>query len=389
MAIIIERTVNLDALGVPEQARGTLYQQENLAHRFVIHGRRGGADVNFSGNVSAYFVKPDGETVDITNGTLDGGAAVVELPQICYAVSGRFTLTIFVTENGAKTAVYSMTGNVRVTKTDGEVVPPGTPVPDYSEIVDQYQDMVQATAEAENAVRVLYGEYGGDWGPSGSGVGITYTKTGPMVKAAGSRTSTGHRFVGFSLAAIASITTTEWTASKESVTNENLVMRAGRTYLATVRFISGNVRTVLADPRNLAFFVAEYSAASGVSDRVSLGTVTAPTDTDGLNATAIQPFSAVIQPTADTRYGFVMQDPGGIGYTDFTFCVDLQDITDLILTPVTGTKASGNIAAGQYFMVGNGLYYSTAAITSGSDIVPGTNCNSVSVADALNTIISQ
>lgn len=388
MAIVIERTVNLDALGVPEQARGTLYQHENLAHKFVIHGRRGGADVIFSGNVSAYFVKPDGETVDITNGTLEGGAAVVELPQICYAVSGRFTLTIFVTENGAKTAVYSMTGNVRVTKTDGEVVPPGTPVPDYSEIVDQYQDMVQATVEAENAVRVLYGEYGGDWGPS-SAAGIAYTKTGPMVKITGSRNSDGHLFVGLSGSAIETISITQWNQSKEAVTNENLIMRAGRTYLATVRFVSGTAATSAGADRGIRFHLAEYNAASGVSDRVILGIVTAPASGTALEAKDIAPFSAVITPGADAQYGFVVQDPGKISYADFVFCVDLQDITDIISTPATGATASANIAAGQYFMVGNSLFYSTRAITAGSAIVPGTNCNSVSIADALNTIINQ
>lgn len=388
MAIIIERTVNLAALGMPEQAQGTLYQNEYLAHRFVIHGSRNGTEVTFDGDVTAKFIRPDGET-EVLTGNVENGAAVVELSQECYGVSGRFTLTIFVQTSGAKTAVYSMTGNVRTTTTNHEAVPSGTPVPDYSDIIEQYQDMVQATTEAENAVKVLYGEYGGDWGPSGAGVGIIYTKTGPMVKAAGSRTTTAHRFVGFSLSAIASITPDAWTASKESVTNESLVMRAGRTYLATVRFISGNIRTVLANPRNLKFFLAEYNAATGISDQVSLGTVTAPTEVDGLNAMAIQPISAVIQPTADTRYGFVMQDPGGISYTDFTFCVDLHDITDIISTPTTGATASANIPAGQYFMVGNSLFYSTAAITAGSAIVPGTNCNSVSIADALNTIINQ
>lgn len=389
MAIVIERTVNLDALGVPEQARGTLYQQENLAHRFVIHGRRNGADVNFTGNVSAYFVKPDGETVDITNGTLDGGAAVVELPQICYAVSGRFTLTIFVTEGGAKTAVYSMTGNVRVTKTDGEVVPPGTPVPDYSEIVGQYQDMVQATAEAENAVRVLYGEYGGDWGPSSAVTGVAFTKTGPMVKIAGSRNTDGHTFVGLSGSAIESISLAQWSQSKEAVTNENLIMRAGRTYLATVRFVSGTAATSAGADRGINIHLAEYNAASGVSGRVILGAVTAPASGTALEAKDIAPFSAVITPAADTQYGFVVQEPGKISYSDFVFCVDLRDITDIISTPATGATASANIAAGQYFMVGNSLYYSTAAITAGSAIVPGTNCNSVSIADALNTIINQ
>lgn len=388
MAIVIERTVDLDRLGRPEQAQGTLYQNEYLAHRFVIHGSRNGTAVTFDGDVTAKFIRPDGET-EVLTGEVENGAAVIELSQECYGISGRFTLTIFVETSGAKTAVYSMTGNVRTTTTNHEAVPSGTPVPDYSEIIAQYQDMVQATAEAENAVRVLYGEYGGDWGPSGSGVGIVYTKTGPMVKAAGSRLSSSYRYIGFSLSAIAVIMPDAWAASKENATNENLVMRAGRIYLATVRFVSGNVRTVLADPRNFKFYVAEYNAVTGTSDQVTLGTITAPTDTDGLNAMAIQPLSVVIQPTADTRYGFVLQDPGGISYTDFTFCVDLQDITDIISTPATGATASANIAAGQYFMVGNGLFYSTTAITAGSAIVPGTNCTSVSIADALNTIINQ
>lgn len=48
--------------------------------------------------------------------------------------------------------------------------------------------------------------------------------------------------------------------------------------------------------------------------------------------------------------------------------------------------ANANIAANKFFMIGNTLYLSTAAIAQGATIVPGTNCNKVSLADALNTL---
>ena len=52
--------------------------------------------------------------------------------------------------------------------------------------------------------------------------------------------------------------------------------------------------------------------------------------------------------------------------------------------------ANQNIASGVYFMVGNNLYLSTATITAGEAIVPGTggNCTALSLADALNNLNS-
>ena len=328
-AITIERTVDLDRLGRPEQAQGTLYQNEYLAHRFVIHGSRNGTTVTFDGDVTAKFIRPDGETEALT-GDVENGAAVIELSQECYGISGRFTLTIFVETSGAKTAVYSMTGNVRTTTTNHEAVPSGTPVPDYSEIIDQYQDMVQATTEAENAVRVLYGEYGGDWGPSGSGVGIIYTKTGPMVKVSGSRTTTGHRFVGVSNDEIVSLQINPWNESKQAVTNARLILKASRAYIASVRFLSGNIKTVVTTARTVTFHLAEYSATAGTSDNIVLGSVTTPIDVAGLDAKDIAPMSVFITPGADVQYGFVIQDSGATNFDDFVVCFDLRDVTELI-----------------------------------------------------------
>lgn len=48
--------------------------------------------------------------------------------------------------------------------------------------------------------------------------------------------------------------------------------------------------------------------------------------------------------------------------------------------------ANDNIAANKFFMVGNTLYYSTQAISTGTTIVPGSNCTQLSLADALNQL---
>ena len=48
--------------------------------------------------------------------------------------------------------------------------------------------------------------------------------------------------------------------------------------------------------------------------------------------------------------------------------------------------ADNAIASGKFFMIGNDLYYSTAAIASGATITPGTNATKLSLADALNQI---
>ena len=50
--------------------------------------------------------------------------------------------------------------------------------------------------------------------------------------------------------------------------------------------------------------------------------------------------------------------------------------------------ADANIASGQYFIVNNNLYLSTAAILAGDPIKPGTNCTLTNLAAALNAINS-
>lgn len=48
--------------------------------------------------------------------------------------------------------------------------------------------------------------------------------------------------------------------------------------------------------------------------------------------------------------------------------------------------SSKNIETNRYFTVGGTLYFSTATIAVGDDIVPGVNCTEMEVSDALNDL---
>lgn len=147
--IRIERTVSLDEANRPEFLKGTLYATENQAHTFVIHCTQAGEDVTLSGTVTANFIRPDNETV-VMSGSIVDGAAEVDLAQSCYTQTGRFVFTIFVTLDEVKTAVYSLTGNVKQTTTD-TIVDPGNVIPDIADIVAEYAAMQQAVTDANTA----------------------------------------------------------------------------------------------------------------------------------------------------------------------------------------------------------------------------------------------
>lgn len=148
--IIIQRAVNLDAALYTEPLHGTLYGGEQDSHEFIISATREGAAHAFDGTTTARFIRADGETL-MLSGMVAGGKCIVELPQACYAVPGRFTLTIFnTTDAGAKGAVYSCTGNVAQTTT-GEELDPGSAVPDIDDIQAEYQRMQAATDAATAA----------------------------------------------------------------------------------------------------------------------------------------------------------------------------------------------------------------------------------------------
>ena len=73
--------------------------------------------------------------------------------------------------------------------------------------------------------------------------------------------------------------------------------------------------------------------------------------------------------------------------------VDYRADTGLYIQKLTGSTeedmiADAPIASGKYFLVGNTLYLSTAAIAAGATLTPGTNCVKTNLAEALNALNS-
>lgn len=151
MALItLERTVSLDTLLQVESLYGVLFNGEKGAHRFLIHVIRDGEPVTLNGSISCRFLQPDGGLVTFS-GSVSEGAASVTLPQACYAVPGRFSMAIYVTENGATTAVYAGVGNI-FRETGSAIIDPGTVIPSVEQLLSEVEAVQTAIDQIEAIV---------------------------------------------------------------------------------------------------------------------------------------------------------------------------------------------------------------------------------------------
>lgn len=77
----------------------------------------------------------------------------------------------------------------------------------------------------------------------------------------------------------------------------------------------------------------------------------------------------------------------GNGVIDLEYRADTKLYIEQLTKPSEDDMtANANIQSGKFFMIGNRLMLSTTAIAQGEQIVVGTNCSEVSLADALNQI---
>lgn len=117
---IIKRVWNRNRMVNIESLQGMAFQAESGGHTFEIYGvNDAGTTVPISGTIAGVFLRPDNTDVALTGSVVDGVARVT-LTQACYAVTGRFGLTIFADDGGLKTAVYACIGTVSRT-TSGNV----------------------------------------------------------------------------------------------------------------------------------------------------------------------------------------------------------------------------------------------------------------------------
>ena len=120
------------------------------ANRFGVRVFRNGTPVQLSGTCAGYFINAAGNTVAITNGTVNGNVAYVTLPEACYAVEGNFCLAIKVSLSGESVTMRIVDGTVTRTCTDTAYDP--------GNIIDDIEDLIAAIDAAVASIPQDYSE---------------------------------------------------------------------------------------------------------------------------------------------------------------------------------------------------------------------------------------
>ena len=73
---------------------GNLFTGDISGNRIGVEVTDDGAPVTLSGTIRGYVIRPDGETITITNGSISGNNASIVLNADCYALSGNIRIII-------------------------------------------------------------------------------------------------------------------------------------------------------------------------------------------------------------------------------------------------------------------------------------------------------
>ena len=120
----IKRTWNQGSMVNIEDLRGMTFQAESGGHTFVISAvDADGNAVALSGTPAGTMLRPDNTDQALTC-SISGGKVYATLPAGCYDVPGRAGITIFLTSNSQKAAIYAAV--VSVTRTQSGTAAPGT-----------------------------------------------------------------------------------------------------------------------------------------------------------------------------------------------------------------------------------------------------------------------
>lgn len=134
---------------------------DNAANRFGMRFFRNGVAENVGGSCYGLFIRADGTTVAITNGTVNGNVAYVTLPAACYAIEGQFSLAIKCNGGGVTGTLRIVDGTVNRTSTE-TTVDPGTVLPSVESLIEAINEAVAAIPsdyeDLEDDVEAIRGE---------------------------------------------------------------------------------------------------------------------------------------------------------------------------------------------------------------------------------------
>lgn len=152
--MIIERTWIQGTTAEQDELQDIAFQGESAAHTFVIGCKTAsGSSVALSGTVTGTYLGCNNVTVPL-EGTIVDGKASLTLDSNCYALPGKFVLSIYVKEDNERNCVYCGIGYMFRTQTS--TVPIGS-LPSVSEIAAEADraetaaDNAEASAQAADA----------------------------------------------------------------------------------------------------------------------------------------------------------------------------------------------------------------------------------------------
>lgn len=140
----IRRSWRIGAMLKADDLTGHIFIGEKNAHEFIIYAvDESGEQVPITGTITASCLRADGGTVWISNGSIVDGEAHVTLSEQCYAIPGRFVVSIFVTNGDATVCIYCGIGDASRNQSD-TAIDPGTIMPSIADLIARIEAAVNS-----------------------------------------------------------------------------------------------------------------------------------------------------------------------------------------------------------------------------------------------------
>ena len=157
----IRRSWRIGAMLKADDLTGHIFIGEKNAHEFIIYAvDESGEQVPLTGTITASCLRADGGTVWISDGSIMDGEAHVTLSEQCYAIPGRFVVSVFVTNGDATVCIYCGIGDASRNQSD-TAIDPGTIMPSIADLIARIEAAVNSIPSDYSTLATQVSNQGG------------------------------------------------------------------------------------------------------------------------------------------------------------------------------------------------------------------------------------
>lgn len=144
----------------PCYQQGIMLPGDDQGHIIEVTIMSGGAPAEVAGNVRGYFIRQGGDwSTVVCNGSLSGNVASVTMSPQCYAYTGQLRCVVRIENtNGPDFTLIDTIFYVHEGVGDN-IVDPGSPIQDVTELLEYLDEMAEATENAQAATSYIASEY--------------------------------------------------------------------------------------------------------------------------------------------------------------------------------------------------------------------------------------